>query len=99
MLRDLGNTGSLANVPLRVRSPKHIRVLHNRKKNAVFWAVIGCVALVRTDVSEEHMASIIRVTRIGELQRTLAVTSNGSMLRRSTILYPMHNCTAELHNG
>jgi hypothetical protein len=25
------------------------------------------VALVRTDVSEEHSASIIRVTRIGEL--------------------------------
>jgi hypothetical protein len=34
------------------------------------------VALVRTDVSEECSASIIRVTRIGELGRTLAVTSN-----------------------
>jgi hypothetical protein len=34
------------------------------------------VALVRTDVSEEHSASIIRVTRIGELGTTLAVTSN-----------------------
>jgi hypothetical protein len=33
------------------------------------------VALVRTDVSEELRASIIRVTRIGELG-TLAVTSN-----------------------
>jgi hypothetical protein len=33
------------------------------------------VALVRTDVSEELSASIIRVTRIGELG-TLAVTSN-----------------------
>jgi hypothetical protein len=33
------------------------------------------VALVRTDFSEELIASIIRVTRIGEL-RTLAVTSN-----------------------
>jgi hypothetical protein len=32
------------------------------------------VALVRTDVSEELSASIIRVTRIGELE-TLAVTS------------------------
>jgi hypothetical protein len=41
------------------------------------------VALVRTDVSEELSASIIRVTRIGELG-TLAVTSNRSMLRRST---------------
>jgi hypothetical protein len=32
------------------------------------------VALVRTDVSEEPSASIIRVTRIGELGTTLAVT-------------------------
>jgi hypothetical protein len=34
------------------------------------------VALVRTDVSEELGASFIRVTRIGELGTTLAVTSN-----------------------
>jgi hypothetical protein len=34
------------------------------------------VALVRTDVSEELSASFIRVTRIGELETTLAVTSN-----------------------
>jgi hypothetical protein len=34
------------------------------------------VALVRTDVSEELSASFIRVTRIGELGVTLAVTSN-----------------------
>jgi hypothetical protein len=33
------------------------------------------VALVRTDVSGELSASIIRVTRIGELGKTLAVTS------------------------
>jgi hypothetical protein len=33
------------------------------------------VALVRTDVSEKLGASIIRVTRIGELETTLAVTS------------------------
>jgi hypothetical protein len=36
------------------------------------------VALVRTDVSEERSVSIIRVTRIGELGTTLAVTSNRS---------------------
>jgi hypothetical protein len=42
------------------------------------------VALVRTDVSEELSASIIRVTRMGELG-TLAVTSNGRKLRRNTI--------------
>jgi hypothetical protein len=41
------------------------------------------VALVRTDVSEELGASIIRVTRIGELG-TLAVTSNRRTLQRNT---------------
>jgi hypothetical protein len=39
------------------------------------------VALVRTDVSEEHSASFIRVTRIDELGKTLAVTSNGRTMR------------------
>jgi hypothetical protein len=34
------------------------------------------VALVRTDVLEEHSTSFIRVTRIGEPGTTLAVTSN-----------------------
>jgi hypothetical protein len=42
------------------------------------------VALVRTDVSEELSASIIMVTRIGELG-TLAVTSNRHTLRRLCI--------------
>jgi hypothetical protein len=41
------------------------------------------VTLVRTDVSEELSASIIRMTRIGELG-TLAVTRNRSTLRRNT---------------
>jgi hypothetical protein len=39
------------------------------------------VALVRTDILEEHKASIIRMTRINELGTTLAVTSNRSMHR------------------
>jgi hypothetical protein len=39
------------------------------------------VALVRTDVSEERIASIIRVTRISDLG-TLAVTSNGTALEK-----------------
>jgi hypothetical protein len=34
------------------------------------------VALVRTDVSEELSASFIKVTRVGEIGTTLAVTSN-----------------------
>jgi hypothetical protein len=38
--------------------------------------MLRCVALVRTDVSEERSASFIRVTRIGELGATLAITSN-----------------------
>jgi hypothetical protein len=42
------------------------------------------VALVRTDVSEESDASFIRVTKIGELRTTLAVTRNRRTLRRNT---------------
>jgi hypothetical protein len=38
------------------------------------------VALLRTDVSEELSASFIRVKRIGELGKTLAVTSNRRFL-------------------
>jgi hypothetical protein len=38
------------------------------------------VALVRADVSEELSASIIRVTRICELGRTLAVTSSPNLV-------------------
>jgi hypothetical protein len=45
------------------------------------------VALVRTDVSEERSASFIRVTRIGELGKTLGVTSNRHMLRASVAGY------------
>jgi hypothetical protein len=43
-------------------------------------------ALVRTEVSEELGAYFIRVTRICELGRTLAVTSNRGTLRRNTQL-------------
>jgi hypothetical protein len=45
------------------------------------------VALVRTDDSEELSASIIKVTRIGELGRTLAVTSNRCTLPASVAGY------------
>jgi hypothetical protein len=38
--------------------------------------MLRCVALVRTDVSEELNASFIRVARIGVLGKILAVTSN-----------------------
>jgi hypothetical protein len=41
--------------------------------------MLCCVASVRTDVSEELSASIIRVTRIGVLETTLAVTGGRSV--------------------
>jgi hypothetical protein len=52
-------------------------------KNAVFWDVTQC-GFVRTDVSEERIASIIRATRIGEHGTTLAVNSNRNTQGRNT---------------
>jgi demethoxyubiquinone hydroxylase (CLK1/Coq7/Cat5 family) len=46
------------------------------------------VALVKTDVSEEFTASIIRVTRIGELGAALAVTSNRRTALKTSNLTP-----------
>jgi hypothetical protein len=46
--------------------------------------MLRLVALAGTDVSEEPSASFFRVTRIGELGTTPAVTSNRRMLRRNT---------------
>jgi hypothetical protein len=48
--------------------------------------MLRSVAVVRTDVSEELSASFIRVTKIGELGTTLALTSNRRMQRRHTKL-------------
>jgi hypothetical protein len=45
------------------------------------------VALVRTDVSEEVSASIIRMTMIDELGTTLALTSNRRTPRASVPSY------------
>jgi hypothetical protein len=42
------------------------------------------VALVRIHVSEKLSASIIRVTKIGDLVKTLGVTSNRRTLRSSS---------------
>jgi hypothetical protein len=53
-------------------------------KNGVFWDVTPCGSC-KNDVSEELSASIIRVTRIGELGKTLTVSSNGSRLRRNCL--------------
>jgi hypothetical protein len=38
--------------------------------------MLRCVALIRTEVSEEHIASIIKVKRIIDLGTTLTVTKN-----------------------
>jgi hypothetical protein len=54
------------------------------RKNGVFWDV--------TDVSEELSASIIRVTRIGELGTTLAVASNRRGERASSVYSRIQNC-------
>jgi hypothetical protein len=48
-----------------------------------FSGMLRRVAVVRADVSEELIASFIRVTRTGELGTTLAVTSNRRTLRRN----------------
>jgi hypothetical protein len=48
-------------------------------KNAVSGK-LHRVALIRTDVSEERIASVIKVTRIGVLGTMLALTSNRNML-------------------
>jgi hypothetical protein len=56
------------------------------------------VALIRTDVSEELSSSFIRVTRVGELGTTLAVTSNpdeggAKFLRERRFLQEPHGVT------
>jgi hypothetical protein len=57
---------------------------------------LGRVALVRTNVSEKRSASIIRVTRVGEIATTLAVSSNLSTLRK--ILNYMTKHPKRLHS-
>jgi hypothetical protein len=52
-------------------------------------AMLRRVVLVITDVSVELRASFIRVTRIGELGTTLAVTTNRRTLRRNTKVFPL----------
>jgi hypothetical protein len=46
--------------------------------------ILRRVALVSSDIAEECVTFIIRATRIGELGKTLAVTSNQRTLRRNT---------------
>jgi hypothetical protein len=57
------------------------------KSRMVSSGILRRVALVRTDVSEELSASIVRVTGIGELGTTLAVNTNRCTLRRNTCYF------------
>jgi hypothetical protein len=50
--------------------------------------MLRCVALVRTNVSEELSTSFIRVTIIGELGTTLAVTNNVRRLLATASVVP-----------
>jgi hypothetical protein len=47
--------------------------------------MLSSVALVRTDVSEERSAFIIRLARIGEVGATLAITGNCRTLRGNNV--------------
>jgi hypothetical protein len=51
-------------------------------KNGVFWDVNPCGSC-KNRCSEELSSSFIRVTRIGEIGKTLAATSNRRRLRRN----------------
>jgi hypothetical protein len=59
--------------------------------------MLRLVALVRTDVSEKRSAYFIRVTRIGELGTTLAVTSNrrtlGISSQRASVASYRYRCS------
>jgi hypothetical protein len=58
--------------------------------NAVFCDVTRCGSCKNRDVSEERSASIIWVTRIGELG-TLAVTSSGYVTPKRRFLQEPHH--------
>jgi hypothetical protein len=49
--------------------------------------MLRLVAQITTDISKEHIASIIMMTRIGVLGTPLAVTSNRSTLQRNTSVH------------
>jgi hypothetical protein len=61
-------------------------------KNGIFWDVTTCGSL-KTDVLQEHSASFIKVTSIGELDTTLAVTSNQRTLRRNNFYIVLNSWT------
>jgi hypothetical protein len=54
--------------------------------------MLGRAALVRTDVSEEPSAFLIRVTRIDEIESTLALSSNRRALNFSLCRACFQSC-------
>jgi hypothetical protein len=60
--------------------------------------VLRRVALVRTDVLEELSASLIRVTRIAELETMLAVTRNLCRLLSTASVVPSSAIHVNLMN-
>jgi hypothetical protein len=65
--------------------------LYGAELHEMWWrmessGMLRRVALVRTDVSED-LSTSFRVTRIGELGTTLAVTSNRRTLRRNSSFF------------
>jgi hypothetical protein len=65
----------------------------NWEKHIASSGMLRRVAPVRTDVSEELSASIIRVTRLGELGTTLTLTMNR---RRLLALFLVHRFLSPL---
>jgi hypothetical protein len=60
---------------------ERLNIFYNKKMPSS--GMLHRLALVRTGVSEERIATIIRVARIGELGTTLAVTNNRNTLSPS----------------
>jgi hypothetical protein len=56
------------------------------------------VAFIRTDVSEEVIASIIRVERISELRTTLIVTGNWNTAFPRNVLQFLVTVNVALHS-
>jgi hypothetical protein len=62
------------------------------ERRMVSSGMLRRVALIRTDISEELRAIFLRVTRIGELGTTLAVTNNRRTLRRNILFAACVGC-------
>jgi hypothetical protein len=74
---------------------------HLRPKEEVFQRMSSgmwySVALVRTNILEEHATSIIRVEIISTLRTMLAITRNWSMLQRNTNYMRKHASVTSYH--